>query len=130
MALNGLIDNGNLQCNLTGGGPIVLNHTYNLPGDFKSCSLVQGGFYAGTFSNTYSATQLYTLSGYNGQCGVLYGPLAQPPSPPLSSNALSVGGKVFVRVGPANCTLGGEPLNYSGVQRCYHIRLQWCAKVN
>ena len=72
----------------------------------------QGGFYAGTLSSTYSATQLYMLSGYNGQCSVLYGPLAKPPSSPLSSDTLSVGGKVFVRVGPANCVLGGELLNF------------------
>lgn len=85
-----------------------MNHTYNLPGDFRSCRVEQGGFYVGTLSSTYSATQLYMLSGYNGQCGVLYGPLASPPSPPLASDALSVGGKVFARVGPASCILGGE----------------------
>ena len=118
MALNGLIANGNLQCNLTGGGPIALNHIYNLPNDFESCSLVQGGFYAGALSSTYSAAQLYTLSGYNGRCGVLYGPLAQVPSPPLSSDALSVGGRVFYRVGPANCVLGGEILRFTVACKC------------
>ena len=68
---------------------------------------VNGGFSAGTLSTTFSSDVLYSLLGYNGQCLVFYGPLPSPATPPLISDPLSVGGRVFIRLGDPDCTLGG-----------------------
>jgi len=107
-ALNGEIAGGQYECTLNSGDPIEVGVQYEPLTDFSNCSLVNGGFSAGTLSTTYNADTVYTLSGYNGRCAVLYGPLTSPPSPPLESDPLSVGARVFIRLGEPGCTLGGE----------------------
>ena len=101
-AVNGDIANGQYQCNLTNGGSIEMGVPYS-PRNFSSCSLVDGGFSAGSLSTTYSLDRVYALSGYNGQCQVFYGILPASPAPPLVSDALSVGGRVFIRLGDPGC---------------------------
>ena len=51
-------------------------------------------------------TQQYVLSGYNGRCAVIYGPTADIPTQPLEEDPLSVGGKLFYRLGDTGCTPG------------------------
>ena len=70
-------------------------------------SQVDGGFSAGTLSTTFSNDVIFSLVGYNGQCLVFYGPLPSPATPPLTSDPLSVGGRVFIRLGDPDCILGG-----------------------
>ena len=105
-ALNGAIGGGQYQCNLTTGQPILADVAYNPLTDFSSCSLVNGGFSAGSLSLTYNLDTLYSLSGFNGRCQVFYGLLGSSPSPPLTSDPLSVGGRVFIRLGDPDCELG------------------------
>ena len=101
-ALNGSIADRQYQCNLTSGNDIEMGVPYN-PLNFSSCSLVNGGFSAGSLSFTYNLERVYALSGYNGQCQVFYGILGASPVPPLASDALSVGGRVFIRLGDSGC---------------------------
>lgn len=105
-ALNGDIANGQYQCNLTNGNDIEMATSYS-PLNFSSCSLVNGGFSAGSLSFTYNSESVYALSGYNGRCQVFYGILDSSPLPPLASDALSVGGRVFIRLGEVNCLSDG-----------------------
>lgn len=105
-ALNGSVANGRYECTLKGGGSIQPNVMYNTLEDFESCSLVNGGFQSGGLASTFNDTQLWALTGYNGQCSVLYGPTSDPVTEPLVNNTLSVGGKVFYRLGDVNCTMG------------------------
>ena len=69
---------------------------------------MNGGFSAGTLSTTFNTDTVYVVTGYNGRCSVVYGPLPSPASPPLQSDPLSVGARVFIRLGDPGCTLGGE----------------------
>ena len=80
------------------------------PRSFSSCSTVDGGFTAGSLSSTYNSDMVYALSGFNGQCQIFYGILPFSPVAPLASDALSVGGKVFVRLGDPGC-LGDNSCN-------------------
>ena len=105
-ALNGLVGNGKFQCTLKSGGQIQSGVSYNTLEDFESCSVVDGGFLSGALSSTFNDTSLWALTGYNGQCSVFYGPTASIVSEPLVSNTLSVGGKVFYRLGDVSCTMG------------------------
>ena len=105
-ALNGDIANRQYQCNLTSGNDIEMGVPYNTLNNFSSCSLVNGGFSAGSLSFTYNLDTVFALSGYNGQCQVLYGILGSSPVPPLDSDSLSVGGRVFIRLGDSDCELG------------------------
>ena len=91
---------------MKGGGSIQANVIYNTLEDFESCSLVDGGFQSGALASTFNDTTVWALTGYNGRCSVLYGPTADPVSEPLDRNALSVGGKVFYRLGNESCTMG------------------------
>ena len=101
-AVNGDIANGRYQCNLTSGSDIQIGVQYD-PREFSSCSTVEGGFSAGSLSSTYNLNTVYGLSGYNGRCQVFYGVLPTQPVAPLTSDALSVGGKVFIHLGNAGC---------------------------
>ena len=105
-ALRGNVAGGQYQCNLTQGRTIQIDQAYNPLIDFSSCSLINGGFSAGGLSFTYNLDTLYSLSGYNGRCQVFYGFLGSSPSPPLISHPLSVGGRVFIRLGDPDCELG------------------------
>ena len=108
-ALNGGIANGRYQCNLTSGMDIETGVQYD-PREFSSCSTVEGGFSAGSLSSTYNINTVYGLSGYNGRCQVFYGLLPIQPVPPLAADALSVGGRVFIRLGNQGC-LGDSTCN-------------------
>ena len=108
-ALNGDIANGQYQCNLTSGSDIEIGAPYNTQ-NISSCSLVNGGFSAGSLSFTFDLDKVYALAGYNGQCQVFYGILDSSPVPPLISDALSVGGRVFIRLGDSGC-LGDDTCN-------------------
>ena len=106
-ALNGLIpSNGQYRCTLKNGSNIVAGVSYNTLKDFESCSLINGGFKASGLSSTFNDTQQYVLSGYNGRCAVIYGPTADIPTQPLEEDPLSVGGKLFYRLGDTGCTPG------------------------
>ena len=101
-ALNGGIANGRYQCNLTTGNEIERGVQYD-PREFSNCSTVEGGFSAGSLSSTYNLDTVYALSGYNGRCQVFFGILPTQPVAPLAADALSVGGRVFIRLGNAGC---------------------------
>ena len=98
-----LNSNSRYQCNLTSGNNIEIGTQYDPRVDFSSCSTIEGGFSAGSLSSTYNLDTVYSLIGYNGRCQVFYGILPAEPVPPLSSDALSVGGRVFIRLGNAGC---------------------------
>ena len=101
-ALNGTIADGRYECNLTSGADIEIGVTYN-PHDFSSCSIVDGGFSAGSLSFTYNLDRVYALAGYNGHCQVFYGITDSSPVSPLVSDPLSVGGRVLIRLGDVGC---------------------------
>ena len=105
-ALNGSIANGKYKCTLKGGAFIEPNTIYNTLEDFESCSLVDGGFSAGNLASTFNDSSLWALTGYNGKCSVFYGLTGEAVSEPLETNALSVGGKLFYRLGDTSCTMG------------------------
>lgn len=105
-ALNGSVGNGKYRCQLKNGGFIQSGVLYNTLDDFESCSVVDGGFNSGSLSSTFNDTSLWSLTGYNGQCSVFYGLTADPVSEPLGNDTLSVGGKVFYRLGDVSCTMG------------------------
>ena len=104
--MNGSIADGKFKCTLNGGGSIQANATYNTLEDFEYCSVLDGGFNAGALSSTFNDTSIWALTGFNGQCSVFYGPTPDPASEPLITDSLSVGGKVFYRLGNVSCTMG------------------------
>ena len=107
-ALNGDTSGGQLTCTLRSGQPIVADVEYDVLNDFFNCSTVNGGFRANSFATTVGQTSLYFLNGYNGACNVLYGPLVDPVDSTaiLQPEPLSVGGRVFVRIGAPDCEIG------------------------
>lgn len=107
-ALNGDTFGGQFACILRSGLPIVADVEYNVVSDFLNCSTVNGGFRSNSFSTTVGQTSLYFIAGYNGACGVFYGPLPDSvdSADTLQSDPLSVGGKVFIRIGEPGCEFG------------------------
>ena len=107
-ALNGETAGGQFSCTLRSGQAILPDVEYDVVNDFLNCSTVNGGFRANSFSTTIGQSFLYTLSGYNGACTIFYGPLTSgvDSSDVLQSDPLSVGGRVFVRIGEPECELG------------------------
>lgn len=108
-ALNGTIADGKYKCTLKGGASIKADTVYNTLEDFESCSLVDGGFNAGSLASTFNDSSLWALTGYNGKCSVFYGLTSNVASEPLETDALSVGGKLFYRLGDTSCTMGMLP---------------------
>ena len=47
---------------------------------------------------------VYLLSGQNGECAVIYGPVASRPVDTSIVDPASVGGKLFLYVGNESCT--------------------------
>ena len=105
-ALNGSIANGRYECTLKGGASIKGETVYDTLEDFESCSLMNGGFNAGGLASTFNDSSLWALTGFNGRCSVFYGLTGDAVSEPLETNALSVGGKLFYRLGDTSCTMG------------------------
>ena len=105
-ALNGSIANGKYMCTLKGGESIQANTDYDTLTEFESCSLLDGGFNAGGLASTFNDSSLWALTGYNGKCSVFYGLTGEIVSEPLETDALSVGGKLFYRLGNTSCTMG------------------------
>ncbi len=105
-ALNGSIANGQYKCTLKGGESIQANTDYDTLTEFESCSLINGGFNAGGLASTFNDSSLWALTGYNGRCSVFYGLTGNIVSEPLETDALSVGGKLFYRLGNTTCTMG------------------------
>lgn len=102
-ALSGRLSDGRYRCQLKNGS-IQADVVYNTLEDFESCSVIDGGF--SSLSNTFNDTSLWSLTGYNGQCSVMYGLASDPPMEPLVTDSRTVGGKVFYRLGDIDCTMG------------------------
>lgn len=109
-ALNGETAGGQFSCNLHSGQPILADVEYDVLNDFFNCSTINGGFTINSFATTVGLTNLYFLSGSNGACNVLYGPLVNPvdSSTNLIPEPLSVGGRAFVRIGESDCDIGTD----------------------
>ena len=107
-ALNGDTFNGQLMCTLRNGTQIQQDVIYDVLNDFYNCSTVNGGFRTGSLASTIGVTEFYTYTGYNGPCGVYFGPVVSPlsSSDVLEADPLSVGGKVFILTGEPDCELG------------------------
>lgn len=105
-ALNGLVAGGQYRCTLKSGANITAGPTYSTLDDFKSCSLINGGFTAGALASTFNDTLVFALTGFNGRCAVFYGPTADAPQEPLEEDPISVGGRLFYQLGNVSCTLG------------------------
>ena len=69
-------------------------------------------------SSTYNLDRVYALSGYNGRCQVFYGILPSLPIPPLVSDAVSVGGRVFIRLGDSGCLTNESCTTISPIGNC------------
>ena len=109
MLSDGLIpSNGQYRCTLKNGSIHQLAGAFIQHSDKISSHAhsINGGFKASGLSSTFNDTQQYVLSGYNGRCAVIYGPTADIPTQPLEEDPLSVGGKLFYRLGDTGCTPG------------------------
>ncbi|XP_019849207.1 PREDICTED: protocadherin Fat 4-like, partial [Amphimedon queenslandica] len=115
-ALNGSIANGTYRCQLNDGASIQPGVVYNTIEDFEYCSLVDGGFNSGGLASTFNDTSLWSLTGFNGRCSVFYGFTSDPVSEPLVNDTLSVGGKLFYRLGDTSCTMESclPPSDFTG----------------
>ena len=109
-ALNGETAGGQFSCSLRNGQPIFAGVEYDVLNDFFNCSTINGGFTINSFATTVGLTNLYFLSGSNGACNVLYGPLVDSvdSSASLVPEPLSVGGRAFVRIGAPDCDIGTD----------------------
>lgn len=109
-ALNGETAGGQFSCNLRSGQPIFAGVEYDVLNDFFNCSTISGGFAVNSFATTVGLANLYFLSGSNGACNVLYGPLVSSvdSSANLVPEPLSVGGRAFVRIGEPDCDIGTD----------------------
>ena len=109
-ALNGETAGGQFSCNLRNGQPIFAGVEYDVLNDFFNCSTINGGFTINSFATTVGLANLYFLSGSNGACNVLYGPLVDSvdSSANLVPEPLSVGGRAFVRIGAPDCDIGTD----------------------
>ena len=109
-ALNGETAGGQFSCTLRSGQPIFAGVEYDVLNDFFNCSTVNGGFTVNSFATTVGQTSLYFLSGSNGACNVLYGPLVDSvdSTATLEPEPLSVGGRAFVRIGAPDCDIGTD----------------------
>ena len=106
-ALNGNIGDGAYLCTLKSGDPFVKGQVYDTLEEFEYCATESGGFTSlDSLATTFNDTTVYVYSGYNGRCGVVYGLMPDPAPEPLESDFLSVGGRLFYRLGNVSCTLG------------------------
>ena len=58
----------------------------------------------GSLSSIFNSSTLYLLSAQNGECAVIYGPVASSPVDTSIVDPTSVGGKLFLYVGNESCT--------------------------
>ena len=104
-ALNGEGFDGQYKCTLVNGSDIETGTVYDVLSDFYNCSTVNGGFRFAGLSTSINQDTLYTYSGSNDRCAVVYGTFPTPldPAQSLEADALSVGAGAYVRLGDGGC---------------------------